>query len=277
MHAGMERLKVTQDKHDFPSNKCCFHCGSSTHFTNKCNIAKGKTCRKCGKEGHFASVCKSKPQKILVNLLQNESSPDEEYCFTINSSLAKTTFALSNALPVEFLIESGSSINIINQDLFDESLMPLTFERSFVKIYLYGCETPLPVLGKGVVEIYFNCNNKRTFATFHVIDAVTSCILGKSRSELPCVLTVLQPSRYEQISALTNSDLKYRLNSLLHEYIDIFESTGALKNFELNIQIHNFVQPCVEKPRRLPFLMKKQVENEIQKLLEQDFIEPVPF
>ena len=51
MQAGMARLKVTQDKYDFPSNKCCFRCRSSTHLANKCNIAKGKTCRKCRKVG----------------------------------------------------------------------------------------------------------------------------------------------------------------------------------------------------------------------------------
>ena len=74
---------------------------------------------------------------------------------------------------------------------------------------------------------------------------------------------------------MTNSDFKCRLNSLLREYKDIFEGTGALKNFELNIQIDPSVQQCVQKPRRLPFLMKKQVAAEIRKLLDQDFIEPV--
>ena len=74
MQAAMARLKVTQDKHDFPSNKRCFRCGSSTLFVNKCTIAKGLTCREYGKEGHFDAVCKSKPQKLNVNLLQNESS-----------------------------------------------------------------------------------------------------------------------------------------------------------------------------------------------------------
>ena len=133
----------------------------------------------------------------------------------------------------------------------------------------------LPILGKCVVEICSNCTDKRTFATFHVNDAATLCILSESTSELLCILTVLQPTRYEQISALTNSDFKYRLNCLLYKYKDIFEGTDALKNFELNIQIDPSVQPCVEKPRRLPFLMKKQAETEIRKLLDQDFIEPV--
>ena len=221
--------------------------------------------------------CNLKPQNLLVNLLQNESSSDDKYCFTINIPSAKTTFTLNNALPVEFLIDSGSSVNIINRDSFKklESLMSLTLERSFVKIYQYGCKTPLPILGKCAVEICSNCTYKRTFAKFYIIDAATTCILGKSTFELLCVLTVLQPTRYEQISALTSSDFKYRLNSLLRDYKDIFEGTGALKNFELNIQIDPSVQPYVQKPRRIPFLMKKQVEGEIQKLLDQDFIEPV--
>ena len=34
------------------------------------------------------------------------------------------------------------------------------------------------------------------------------------------------------------------------------------------------MQPGVQKPRRLTFLMKKRFGNEIQKLLKQDFIEP---
>ena len=47
---------------------------------------------------------------------------------------------------------------------------------------------------------------------------------------------------------------------------------GALKNFKLNIQIDHSVQACVQKPGRLPFLTKKHVENEIQKLLVRYFI-----
>ena len=140
------------------------------------------------KVGHFAAACKSKPQNLAVNLLRNESSSDDEYCFTINSPLAKTTFTLNNALQVEFLIDSGSSVNIINRDIFEnlESLMSLTLKRSCVKVYPYGCKNLLPILGKCVVDIFSNCTDKRIFATFHVIDAAISCILGKSTSELPC-------------------------------------------------------------------------------------------
>ena len=93
--------------------------------------------------------------------------------------------------------------------------------------------------------------------------------------ELLSVLNVLKPTRCKQGSDLTNSDFNYRLNSLLYEHKDIFQGMGALKNVELSIQIYHSVQPWVQKPRRLPILMKKQVENEIQNLLQQDFVELV--
>ena len=85
MQAGVARLKVKPDKYDFPSNKCCFPCGSLTNLANKCSIAKRKTCQKCGKVEQLTVICKSKPQNLPVNLLRNESSSDDEYCFTINS------------------------------------------------------------------------------------------------------------------------------------------------------------------------------------------------
>ena len=133
-----------------------------------------------GKKDILQLFAKSKPQNLPANLLQNESSSDDDYCFTI-SPLVKTTFTLNNAFPVEFLIDSGSFVNIINRDTFKklESLMSLTLETSFIKIYPYSCKSPLPILGNCVVEICSNCTNKSTFATFHVIDTVTSCILSQ--------------------------------------------------------------------------------------------------
>ena len=74
---------------------------------------------------------------------------------------------------------------------------------------------------------------------------------------------------------MANSDFKYRLNSLLREYKDIFDSMGSLKNLEHTVQIDPSIQPCIQNPRRLLFLIKKQVETEIQKFRDQGFIEPV--
>ena len=49
MQAKMTRLKVTQEKSDFLSNKCCFCCGSSTHLANKAILQKEKFFENVGK------------------------------------------------------------------------------------------------------------------------------------------------------------------------------------------------------------------------------------
>ena len=81
-------------------------------------------------------VCKSKSQNSTVNWLENESSSDEEDCFSINSPLAKTTFTLNNALPMEFLIDSGSSVYTINYNAFKKLETLMSAWRSW-------CQWPL--------------------------------------------------------------------------------------------------------------------------------------
>ena len=146
----MAKLNVVQDKYGFLSNKW---------FPSKnCTIAKGKTYPKCGKCEYFATASKSKPQSSVLNWLQNKSFFDEEYYFTINSPLAEATFAFTNALPKEFLIDSGSSVNIINYDAFKklESLISMTLEKSFFRIYPYGCKTPYQYLESVLLKVVRN-------------------------------------------------------------------------------------------------------------------------
>ena len=64
MQAGMARLKVTQDKYDFPSNKCCFRCRSSTHLADKSNIAKGKNCQKMWERRTFCGCLQIKTSEF---------------------------------------------------------------------------------------------------------------------------------------------------------------------------------------------------------------------
>ena len=58
-------------------------------------------------------------------------------------------------------------------------------------------------------------------------------------------------------------------NSLLFEYKNIFLRQGCSEKFQIDYS----VQPCVQKSTMLLFLLRKQLENETQKLLELDFIE----
>jgi len=77
-----------------------------------------------------------------------------------------------------------------------------------------------------------------------------------------------------------------QLNELMIKYKDRFEGLGKLKdvklkvhtkdNVKLKVHTKDSVTPVAQKARRLPFLMKQQVDKEIHYLLELKVIEPVP-
>ena len=106
-------------------------------------------------------------------------------------------------------------------------------------------ETPLLMFGKCIIEIFSNCIDKRTFITFHVIDAATSSILSKSSSELLCVLSVLESTRYPQIFALTNPNFKYRQSKINHMNIKTFLKAQVLwKISNLIFRCWNLIPTC---------------------------------
>ena len=65
------------------------------------------------------------------------------------------------------------------------------------------------------------------------------------------------------------------MQTLLYDYQDRFDGLGKLKDIELRIHTDPAILPTVQKPRRLPILMQKQVDTEIDKLLDLGVIEPV--
>jgi len=58
------------------------------------------------------------------------------------------------------------------------------------------------------------------------------------------------------------------------KYKDCFEGLGKLKDVKLKVHTKDSVTPVAQKARRLPFLMKQQVDKEIDYLLELKVIEP---
>src|SRR5664279_2177857 len=53
----------------------------------------------------------------------------------------------------------------------------------------------------------------------------------------------------------------------------LFSGIGLLKNHQVKLHIDEGVKPVAQPHRRVPFHIRKRVENEIQLLLDQDIIE----
>ena len=94
-----------------------------------------------------------------------------------------------------------------------------------------------------------------------------------------CVqLGYIQIKGEKQVHVLKDSQKQNNnteLNSLLQKYDDIFKGDGRLKNYQHHIYSDPAVKPVAQRLRRYPYHLKDQINAELDKLLERDFIEKV--
>lgn len=79
----------------------CFNCGSSEHKRKECTSAT--KCFRCNEEGHISRSCPSNADRVRVNS---------------NSYRLKTI--ILNGLPVECLVDTGSDVTIVKQNIADK-------------------------------------------------------------------------------------------------------------------------------------------------------------
>ena len=62
---------------------------------------------------------------------------------------------------------------------------------------------------------------------------------------------------------------------VIDRHTELFKGIGKLKDFQLTLHIDESVPPVQQPIRRIPFHTRKKVDEEIERLLENDCIEPV--
>ncbi|XP_060558907.1 uncharacterized protein LOC132719176 [Ruditapes philippinarum] len=102
-------------KYDISTAKC-YRCGDIGHYGKQCKKSVGVTCFKCGKQNHFAKLCKSKSVNFLET--DNFDGYSSEEIYAISGKNAATLQIVLENKKVDVLIDSGSSVNIIDEHLF---------------------------------------------------------------------------------------------------------------------------------------------------------------
>ena len=101
----------------------------------------------------------------------------------------------------------------------------------------------------------------------YVIEGNAESLLGRDSSFKLKVLT--------QVNSVTPESSNAELNSLLKEYSGIFEGLGKVNDFEHKITIDPEVKPKSQHLRRIPVSQLEAVNDELDRMLEQDIIEEV--
>lgn len=273
---GTRSKYQSRSKCGYQHSTSCYRCGKPDHFARDPHCpAKNEICRKCNMKGHFAVMCKTKQKcgrhrdkNKAVNKVAQNTESDDEYIFSVNRQKKKyikqpETVVKMNERAVHCMIDTGASVNIIDENTYQELGCP-KLSRKKTNVFAYGSKQALDVRGKFIAEI--EVGHKYTAAPVLVVRGDSGNILSyQTATELDLVKiqTVNQVDGHTETSS----------EEIFRKYPKLFDGVGKLKDYQLNLHINENVQPIVQPTRRIPFALRKKVESKLRELEEMDIIE----
>ena len=258
----------------------CYGCGSTKHLHRSPECpAIGKSCNKCGKPDHLSKVCLQKnfrekrnmPSEVVKNLDQPDSS-DDEYIFHMGSGNNTDVFLKIENIKIGFLIDSGSTVTVIPQEIFLNLLKTknIKLHPCDTKIYPYGSTSPIPLNGVFYANIEYN--GTHTIGRVHVTPLTRGgCVLDRSTAtELGLLSPIQQCENVLQMSEAGNL-----MSVMKTKYPEVFAGFGKMKDVQIKLKIDTSVQPVAQHLRRVPFHVRGKVENKLEELLKLGIIEKV--
>ena len=281
----------------------CYNCGNPYPHTNDCP-ARNQSCHICGKRNHFAEVCRSTrispgQRRPLNQLEQHEvyadtppihvnsiDTPlfylDEANSIQNNYKLKqfKTTLKLNN-INVPFLIDNGSSTNIINYDTFHQLCKKdfITPQMTNISFVPFGSDIHnVKIHPAGKITCHIGSKSRYATADFYIDKTKSHNLIG---GILATELNFLNLN----INSLTTAGIRHDIinaersqrdvKSLVHRYKSVFYGTGKLSNKKVTLNINSNVTPFAQKPRRISFKLRTKVDEELKRLRQEDIIEDV--
>lgn len=265
----------------------CTYCGKAGPHQRKADCpAFGKKCYKCERFNHFASQCKSKqsesgqqlkkpqysqkpPRKYVHNTEvtelcgNDEDSDDNGYVYTVHDKEEHTpVFELKvNGSPMRFMADSGASVNIMSESDYNDMPSKTPLRTTQAKVFAYGHD-PLKVIGTFTATV--ESKSRTAEIEFHVVTGGGKSLLSWNTSQMLALLKIVQAmEKTEQ-----NDTPK-----IVDEYSDLFNGLGKLKGYQVRLHIDESVPPVAQSSRRVPFHVRKDLEEQIRKDEESGVIE----
>ena len=266
----------------------CSKCGMRNHRTEECRCSKNVRCFKCNRVGHFASVCRSSNQnrrpsgnnrnrqQNSVNQIDSTSEPADsvsvspDFLFALNDKLLEThTVNIANQ-PVEALIDSGSTCNIVSLPLIEKLDCTPQLISCDRQIKPYNSE-PIAITTKVCLPVSSNVPPQESVnAEFLIVPKTEVALIGRDLATQLNLLRVGPPTSADHTNTISDT-----VSSVLQQYPGLGSGIGKLKDFQVKLHIDPSVQPVAHQHSRVPFHLRDKIEQEIDKLLQSDIIEPV--
>lgn len=146
---------------------------------------------------------------------------------------------------MSLLIDTGSMVNIVDEAAYQKLGNPKLKTSKESNLYPYGTSKLLRILEQ--CELLLETKHKIQCHTFP----------------------------YPTAQGLSLVKVFQNISDPTSRYPYLFKGIGKLKDTQDKINIDESVKPVAQKPRRVPFHLTDQVEQEIERLPDEDIIEKV--
>ena len=272
--------------------KTCYHCGGEFPHKGKCP-AKGETCNFCSKLHHFEKVCiqKRKAQgqgKRVKHVTTHDSddSSDDDFVFAARGGGNLPRFDVlvgKSKQSMRFLADSGASVNLISKQTFNKMSPQPTLENSNSKIYAYGSNAPIAVVGQFKSKL--QAGDQTTTATIQVVNGSEQPVLSWDTCRelrLLAEAVLATSARTASGTPCTPPTVPYKApnaNKTADDFPTLFDGKSAefakIKDIKIKLHVDKQVKPVAQRHRRVPFHTRKDVEKELESLEERGIIEKV--
>ena len=150
-----------------------------------------------------------------------------------------------NGSKVKALIDTGSSINVIDENTYSKLQDKINLKKTHTKVYAYGA-SKVKLLGK------FE-------ATIETENIITTAPIYVSRGSSGNLLSY-QTSVDLKIIPAINTINESKVNELCDKYKSVFKGMGKVKDTKVKLYVDKNVQPVTQPHRRIPFHLRKQVK-----------------
>ena len=278
--AGEKHKQLVSESHNHnPRKKNCCYCGMNHPGPRSKCPASGQTCNNCSKKGHFAVVCKKRRQQTFHvgdEPTQDTDSDNSDFVFSVNTGKKRPTVAVMiNGIKGHMEADSGASANIMDKEQFHKisnaCREPIQLMPADNQVFAYGQSEPMALAGKFTAPIRSLSTNIQTNAEFIVLAQKQANSKPLLSLETGIALDVIHIANRTQLTK--EDELSNRVEKA---YPEVFTGLGKHKSIKAKFIIDSTVEPIVQKPRKVPYNLEKQVEEEEERLLAMGILETVP-
>ena len=198
-----------------------------------------------------------------------EGNSSEEYTFTTGAQEPQTAKPIFQVkimdTPIRIMADSGATVNILSKKDFDGLKEKPQLLKINVKVYPYMSSKPLNLYGK--LRVNVTSDHRSSEETFYVAEGSSGSILSWMTSQKLNLIKAV--NTVEQLHANLPSDVP----EFLKDFPRLLNGMGEYKGEPVRIHIDESVRPVAQPHRRIPFHVRKQVEDKLRQLENEDIIE----